>query len=369
MLGASGGGEVPGLSVSEAPLWQLIWDKPPPLGNNVEATLHGSYLMETRGQPMLGHLTWGGGLVLALLAGRSRWRWWGLVLVTGLLSLGAVIPGGPEGQDIVLPHYMLLYHVVPYFDRLWFPYRLLVMVFLGASLLLGTVVTRANATRLGRWPWALPLALCALNLAEQHRHLAWPLLHREFVPPAVYEHIGEQGGGLIELPVGLARISIAWQAVHEQPTFGGMAENASIFWPEGYRKRLRNSFIRALKLVTRKPDQPLSYKETELRALQAEGYRWVVLDRHLMDSDLHRWAYGGRDEERADAPFLAQAQITAALGPPVAVDGPLVVWDLVGGSPVPQALQPTDAGLRTRTWPLDDMPAYEAHLRELGRFE
>ena len=259
--------------------------------------------------------------------------------------------------------------MVPYFDRLWFPYRLLVMVFLGASLLLGTVVSRANATRLGRWPWALPLALCALNLAEQHRHLAWPLLHREFVPPAVYEHIGEQGGGLIELPVGLARISIAWQAVHEQPTFGGMAENASIFWPEGYRKRLRNSFIRALKLVTRKPDQPLSYKETELRALQAEGYRWVVLDRHLMDSDLHRWAYGGRDEERADAPFLAQAQITAALGPPVAVDGPLVVWDLVGGSPVPESLQPTDAGLTTRTWPLDDMPAYEAHLRELGRFE
>lgn len=368
MAGATDGGEVPGLSEARAPLWELVWRKPPPLGNNVEATLHGSYLMETRGQPMLGHLTWGGGLLLATLLGRQRWRWLGLVVLTGVLSLGAVIPQGPEGQDIILPHYMLLYHVLPFFDRLWFPYRLLVMVFLGLSLLLGTLVARANRGALSRWPWALPLALCALNLAEQHRHLAWPLLHREFVPPAVYTHIGEQGGGLIELPVGLARISIAWQAVHEQPTFGGMAENASIFWPEGYRRRLKNSFIKSLKFVTRKPDNPLSYNENERQALVAEGFRWVVLDRHLMDSDLHRWAYGGRDDERAAAPFLAQQQIIDALGPPVAVDGPLVVWDLKGGSAFPPALQPTPETLNTRSWPMDDMPAYEAHLRELGRF-
>ena len=59
MLGASGGGRSRGCP-SEAPLWQLIWDKPP--GEQRRSDLHGSYLMETRGQPMLGHLTWGGGL-------------------------------------------------------------------------------------------------------------------------------------------------------------------------------------------------------------------------------------------------------------------------------------------------------------------
>lgn len=367
MVGASGDGAVPGLSDAAAPLWEAVWQKPPPLGNNVEATLHGAYLMETRGQPMLGHLTWGGGLLLFALFGRQRWRWLGLAVVLGVLSLGAVLPLGP-GRDIVLPHYMLLYHVLPFFDRLWFPYRMLVMVFLALSLGIGTVVARATRGPARRAPWALAMGLLALNLAEQHRHLAWPLLHRDLSPPPVYTWIGDQGGALIELPIGLARISIAWQAVHEQPTFGGMAENASIFWPEGYRRRLQNTFIRALRKVTRDPSEPLSFNDNERRALQAEGFRWVVLDRHLMDSDLHRWAYGGRGEgDREGAPFLAQQRIIDALGPPVAVDGALVVWDLSGAGEAPPALQPTEAGLTTRSWPTDDMPAYEAHLRELGR--
>ncbi len=371
MAGSAGGGEVPGLTDSSAPLWQALFEKPPPLPNNVEATLHGSYLMETRGQPMLGHLSWGLGGLLFVLLGRGRTRWLGVALLCGLLSLGPVIPVGPD-RDIVLPHYMLLYHGLPFFDRLWFPYRLLVMVFVALSLGLGGLVDRANATaRLARAPaWLLPLGLVALNLAEQHRHLAWPLLHRDLSPPAVYAFIGDEGGGLIELPVGLARISIAWQAVHGQPTFGGMAENASIFWPEGYKKRLGNSFIQALKRVTRDPGDPLEFNPNELSALKAEGYRWVVLDRHLMDSDLHRWAYGGRGgDDRAGAPFLAQQRIIDALGPPVAVDGALVVWDLLGQATAPPALRPTPEGLSTRSWPTDDMPAYEAHLRELGRFD
>jgi hypothetical protein len=288
-------------------------------------------------------------------------------VVLGALSLGAVLPLGP-GRDIILPHYMLLYHILPFFDRLWFPYRMLVMVFLALSLGIGTVVARATHGPARRAPWAVVMGLLALNLAEQHRHLAWPLLHRDLTPPAVYTWIGDEGGALIELPVGLARISIAWQAVHEQPTFGGMAENASIFWPEGYRRRLQNTFIRALRQVTRDPSEPLSFNGNERRALQAEGFRWVVLDRHLMDSDLHRWAYGGRGQgDREGAPFLAQQRIIDALGPPVAVDGALVVWDLSGAGEAPVALQPTEAGLTTRSWPTDDMPAYEAHLRELGR--
>ena len=51
---------------------------------------------------------------------------------------------------------------------------------------------------------------------EQGRNLAYPLLHRDFDPPEVYEWIGESGGGLIELPMRMSRIDCpaggAWTA-------------------------------------------------------------------------------------------------------------------------------------------------------------
>jgi hypothetical protein len=77
------------------------------------------------------------------------------------------------------------------------------------------------------------------------------------------------------------------------------------------------------------------------------------------------------------APFMVQDYLVAELGPPAAVDGQVVVWDLQGWtakgreiSPPLAALSPfapTTDTLSKRTWPLDDMPAYERHLRESGR--
>ena len=367
-----GSGEVPGIQAAQP---ASIFEAPGQLANNVASQLHGYVLMETSGQPMFAYLVWGGGLLLALLLGRDRLRWVGISGLAFLFAVGTVWPreGAP---DLVMPHYMLAYRYLPFFERLWFPYRLVVMAFFGATLGIGGLLARweGGARRLfGRTlpAWLLPMGLVLTTVVEQHRHLAWPLVHRDLTPPQIYSLIGQEGGGLIEMPVGMARISIAFQPVHKQPTFGGMAENAPLFWPEGMKKRMNNSFIRFLREASRSPGEGVEFNPRDLTNLKEEGFRWVVLDRHLVDSDIHRWRWSrtASAEEIDAAPFLTQDLVSGALGAPVAVEGPLVLWDLVGGVSVPADLHPTAESLRTRSWSLEDMPDYETHLREIGRID
>jgi hypothetical protein len=380
-----------------------IFEPPQALANNVSASLHGYVLQETKGQPMLGYWVWGGGFLACILWGRGQRRWLTLSVVALFFAVGSVFPRAVydewfaalapwtlaehwaptlgvaphqvPAEGIVMPHYMAAYAYVPFFDRLWFPYRLVVVVFLGLAICIGGLVDRMTLRRPSA-AWGLGLALVIGTCLEQSRNLAYPLVHRDMTPPTVYEWIGEQGGGLVELPMGIGRVSIAWQAVHEQPTFGGMAENASLFWPQGYKERIRkNRFVRDLRNVTRKPAEfeccDLANQVAGIESLRSEGFRWVVLDRHLVDADLHRYAYGrdASEEQVMSAPFDAQDRLIAALGEPVAVEGPLVVWDLDMSAKAPEDLIPTAENLSTRTWPMDDVPAYEAHLRSLGRIE
>ena len=86
-----------------------------------------------------------------------------------------------------------------------------------------------------------------------------------------------------------------------------------------------------------------------------------------MDSTFHNTPYGrGADAKRIqDGAFAIQDLLIGALGDPVAAEGPLLIWDLVGGEKPPKHLEPTQEDLRTRTWPMDDMPAYEAHHNKI----
>ena len=376
MRGAADTGAVPGLHDASAGLFDL----PRQLGNNVSQTLHGLVLMERHGQPQLTTWTWLLGLPLLLAFARNRLLWLGLAGTIVAFAIGPVWPGA-DGESTRMFHYLLAYRLVPFFDRLWFPYRMVVVAFLGLCVAAGTAMSRLQDSRFGRHAGLVALVVLGLAAVEQNRHLALPLVSRDLAPPKVMHALGEVGGGLIELPVGLARVSIAWQPVHEQPTFGGMAENARLFWPPGFDKRLSNRFIRFLKGATIDPAQERTFKPSDVLRFKAEGFRWVVLDRHLVDANLHNtpmWRkLDDSKEARLQAPFLVQDYLAAELGPPVAVEGEVVVWDLQGwgakgreiSPPIPELapFAPTHESLTTRTWPLDDMPAYERHLRESGR--
>ena len=376
MASAADTGAVPGLSEDTSGFFEL----PRALGNNVSQTLHGLVLMERHGQPQLTTFTWTVAALVGLVAGRNRWMWIGLAAVIGAFSIGPVWPGA-DGESTRMFHYLAAYRLVPFFDRLWFPYRMVVVAFLGLTLAVASAFARLEGLWAAHPKRVAGVALLALGVAaaEQHRHLALPLVSRDLTPPPVMATLGQVGGGLIELPVGLARVSIAWQPVHAQPTFGGMAENARLFWPEGFDKRLSNRFIRFLKGATVDPDQTRTFKAVDVLRFKAEGFRWVVLDRHLVDANLHNTPMWRRlnEQERLAAPFRVQAHLVEHLGPPAAVDGSLVVWDLAGWTadglkirPTTSELAPfapTSENLRTRTWAMDDMPAYEQHLMDQGR--
>lgn len=370
-------GGVPGLSDQPFRL-DLLFTGPGQLGNNVAADLHGYALLETSGQPMLAYLVWGGGLVLALLLARERARWVGLTALLLLFAVGPVWAG--PGPRLVLPWYMAAYHGLPFFDRLWFPYRMLSVAFLGITLLIGLLLARAEAAAEGRgWRALVPIlpALLVLGSAlEQRPNLAYPLLHREFVPPYVYSWLSEQEGALIELPIGLTRISVAWQPRHERPVWGGMGENATLLWPPGFNKRMGNSFIKFLRQATRDPVEAAQIRvnPNERASLEREGFRWVVVDRQLVDADIHRWGFARRagQDGAHEGVWVATELLVERLGPPVAADGALLVFDLKPDqprTPVPEVLVPTPGRLSTRTWTIGDRPAYEIRLEEIGRLE
>lgn len=360
---------VPGLVADSA---DTVFAKPKALANNVAPMLHGVVLMERFGQPMFTTWTWGAAALLVLLfAGKERRRWFGLLLFFLLFGVGPILPDRDGNQWLPMPHYQLAYRFLPYFDRLWFPYRMEVMSQLAAAVGLGVVLSRlegALAWRLKRATGLVFGAVVLLFMAEQNEHLAYPLLHRDFTPPSVYRWLHDQPGSLIELPIGMSRISISWQAVHERPTFGGMAENAQIFWPEGMKRRMSLNLIRFLKDVTYNPSTKLTVSNRDKQRLLDEGFRWVVMDRHLVDCDLFRPRGTALPSDADQIVFRAQDRVSAELGPPVAVDGELVVWDLAGEAVAPAALQPTAQTLSHRTWTTEDMPEYERHLREVGRF-
>jgi len=358
-------GEVPGLVDGGG-----LFDVPAALGNNVSRKLHGYTLMETQGHPMFLYVVWGLGLLWTVCMRRNRWMWGGLALVSLAFAVGPVWPTS-SGEDVVMPHYMLLYRHAPFFSRLWFPYRLLVITMLAVSVGLGFLVQRVGTRqdRWQRWVWALPLMLAAATMIEQGRHLAYPLLHRPLEVPDVYQEIGSRGGAVIDLPIGLARTTIVWQTVHGQPTFGGMGENARIFWPEGFTDHLNNPFVRFLRYVGRSPKRRVGYRPEDVATLTDLGFRWLVLDRKLIDAQEVSRSVRRQLPLREEHSLKVTAAMVDVIGTPVAAEGPLVVWDLLGGEPWAAPLTPTELMLTTRTWERAERTEHEALLRKLGRLK
>jgi hypothetical protein len=348
---------VPGLASGGS-----IFQGPEGVGNNVDAQLLGWLTVEAKGHPLMLNLVWGGGLLLCLFLRRSRWMWGGLAVVGLAVALGPVVDIGGE-ESLVLPHYMVLYQYLPFFSRLWFPYRILSIVMLAVAIGIGTGV-QALSGREGPWRrlvWILPLLLAAITLAEQSRTGAFPLVHRPLEVPGIYQEIGKRTGAVIELPIGMARETIVWQTVHKQPTFGGMGENAAVFWPDGFKQRLMSPFLRFCRYVLRKPKRRVGYRPQDLDALTDEGFRWLVLDRRLVDSQ-----EVGRAERRGQVPREdISLEVTAAMvdviGLPVAVEKELVVWDLLGGDVWPEPFTPTAPMLTTRIWEREAPPKHEVN--------
>lgn len=363
--GLAGAGEVPGLvEAAEVDLFA----PPGAIANNVSPFLHGWIFAEFMGTPLLFSFAWMPLLIAWLIFGRDRLRFVVGFFLVWLFAIGPVfhppVPNPPIWA--VDPLYMAAYHYLPFFDRLWFPYRMVVMCFFILCFGAGQLVERFEQ-RLPSWgiPSALVLFL-VVTLGEQARFRVFPFVSKDLTLPATYAMIRDNPGKVMHLPFGISQPSIVWQTFYEQKMFGGMGENAAILLPDGFENRIRrNSFIRALVQVGRTPNLPANkYPQAHRDVFEGEGFRWIVLHRDLQEGVANQ---RGVPKPEAYA-FAATERLIELLGPPVAVDGVLVTWDLSGEmGPLP-GYEPGPGLLTERDWESSiETPAYEKALQDAGR--
>jgi hypothetical protein len=362
MLGAVGAQRVPGIDHSVG----SIFEPPTPVANNVSADLHGLWLMEFYGAPLLFNPAWGIPLLLvpflrSLPVPGGRGRWIAALVVVVAFAGGTMFR--IDDWTVVMPHYMALYRHLPFFDRLWFPYRMASVLFIPASLLLGALCGMLP------WPRIVLGALVAVGLGAQAFTGTWPLNHRVARAPAPVAALKELGGGVIFLPMKIQHDGLMWQTEFQLPTFGGMGESAALFWPANYRQRLNNTLIKALRGAAIAPERPQTILGKDRDLIRNEGFRWVILRRSLLESELRR------QEETEGASFDRAARLqqtldalTKAVGhPPAAVGGDAVIWDLTGGWQAPAEWAATPERLQLGGWEETGMPRFEESLRAIGR--
>jgi hypothetical protein len=315
-----------------------IFELPRGLANNVSPALIGLAQVEREGVLLVLQPAWLLPTAYATWASPLGRRWKVAMGVVLVFSLGP-FPEWSRGEGVVSPPYMLLYRYLPFFDRLWFPYRLVLPAFGIAALLIGSVLPA------GRRGWATLAVLLGLGLAGQVYAATWPPMTRDPRPPELITHLRESPGAVLYLPSRIQHDGIAWQATDMLPQVGGMAESARFFWPSDKGLPLASPVVRALDYAARGKQPTLATVAADLDALRARGLRWILLRRDLVGSP------GDSDSDRVAAAARSVALLREALQrPPSAVSGPVVAWELSGGWSAPGDLAATEARLSDPGW-------------------
>ena len=303
---------VPGLVDSVQPFWTI--PKIDPKQEN--SYLVGYLLNEPIGMKMFGLFSVSVPLLWALWKGKQR-RIWGVgLLVSLLIATGPVYFDGDTPQPLY--HYILLYRILPFFSRLWFPYRMVSLALLFAFVGIGFALDRVQQNK-GRW---VVVALIVASLFEQSQTFCVPLLYQQWKKPDLYQELEAEPAPIIELPIGFVRPSILWQSQHKMPTFGGMGENLPVLVPKEHQLRLQSSLYRHFRKIVFFPDT--TAQPPPLLDAQKEGFRYITCDFDIVLGLYHR------DEEETQQEKIQQVQrhLIAWLGLPRWTEGSLWGWDV-----------------------------------------
>jgi hypothetical protein len=341
------GGGTPG----GTPFEQSIFTMPGALGNSIGDELYGLSLMEGYGAPMLTLWTWGVPMAVALFSRRLPPAWWAGALLCVAVGFG---PGIRLGDTLVVNvPYMVLYRYVPFFNRLWFPYRLVSCILLVGSL---GIAAALPARRLRLWV----VILAALGLWEQGRTRAFPFTWHDVRAPELLVEAGKEGGALIFLPFRIQHDGLIWQTSFRLPTFGGMGEPAPILWPPTFKRQLSTPIAQGLRMASAGTGPLPRLDADALHPLSSHGFRWVALRRDIVLEESARMG-------SLPSPELAVLRVEELIGAPVGVDGATVLWDLEGTWQPPERFRATAESLAATGWTASRQPAWTRALAEQGR--
>lgn len=355
------GGTIPMESVASG-----NWMVPDTLPNYVGGYILGYQITEGHGYPMLQSWLWAPLLIAVVCFGQRRRLWLGAVAVTLAVATG---PEWTVGDTLFrMPQYMALYRGLPFFERLWFPYRILGFTFIALSVAGALLFDKHKGLR-----WALPLAalLWAAGVAESVQLKAMPLMTTDASAPSIAKHIKDNGGPVLNVPFDSGDASVQLQVAHGQPILSGMGENSPYFKPAEHLDRMKNnSFLRYLDEIILERDDELTFDAVDRSAIEADGFRWVVLFREQVLATQTRFYNDSMDaggapmhfnEMRFKSAFDVQREISGHLGPALMVDGQFVLWDLQN----PQTQSCCDDEY-TQTWTEASNPHFEV-LERMGR--
>lgn len=355
MAQAWAGGETPG----GTPEKQSIFALPGAVKNSVGNRLHGLWLMETLGAPLFTNWTWiiplGGAFLMRIVGRGLAWAWWAGLGVVLLLAVGPVFNN--EGNPWINVPYMVVFKYVPFFNRLWFPYRFAAAGMVVVALAIAAVLP----TKRGVW---LAGALALGSLVEQASNAIYPFAWHDVGPPKIVETISRLGGGAMFMPFGIQHDGIAWIATARIRLFAGMGESAPALWPKGFQKRSSTPVSRALRSasVDDRTIVGVGGGDVQKWSKRDDNPRWLILRRGLQAEQHAR-------NLRTPSPSSAIQRLTSVIGqPPAGVDGELVVWELRGAHAPLSDFTYEEAELWVEEWPNTNQPAWTLALQEKGRF-
>jgi len=262
------------------------------------------------------------GLLLLAFSGlwmkpMKRLGWW-VVLAWGyVLSLGPYLKWSDgEPLPLALP-YLFLYDHLPFFERLWWPDRLDIIVFIALAVL---AALHLDAWR-RRWPdrasVLLAVGLLAIVADVPWRNRFLPLMVGKTRPvsKSLYAQID---GPVLTAPVlggEMARHILWMQVHHEQPTSGGLGEHLPAHRPPGYQDYMDgNEVLVLLADITKSDSKGGRVRPMEVQRLLDDGLRWAVID---------PWTFGNPNGPVVDAYNTA---FTALWGEPDLVEDDVKAW-------------------------------------------
>ncbi len=345
MVNLDTGGSIPGRIDTSGSLSEITQQLVP--------WIRGYHIHRPLGHPVLRTFLLGGMLAALVLFGRKQWVWIFPLVLMWCIGLGPLIPLS-DTSLMNLP-YVLMLKVVPFWDRLWFPYRAMGFFSIALILWFAIEVNSSKWIHSSRLRFVLGLVVVLSGVFDATWVRSVPLVSTTRKTNSVLQCIDAP---MIEIPIGFAHSTMMFQAKHRQPTFGGMGENGLIFLPDGFSALLQNPFIQTLKSKSLIVNSTKTYTELDQQRIKSAGFRYVLWDRSMTENEHSKREVS---KTRPKSVFDIQQNLIEILGSPVCWDSELVLFDISGND------APVDGALLDWSWSPPKIDEYEQRLRQLNR--
>ncbi|MEC8422635.1 MAG: hypothetical protein VX000_02595, partial [Myxococcota bacterium] len=237
-------------------------------------------------RPGAGLLVWAG--LGAVTARRASWRWLWLIAVGYLHALGPASPDAATAGTVDRPA-GLLYALVPFYARLWWPQRASVLLTVGAAILAGHAAAWASenhGARLRRWALlgAVAIAAAALDGPMLQTRLQLPADPGAPIDAALYPGPAEAPGAVLTAVLAAddreAARHLLWaQAHHGRAISGGLGQHLPGHAPPGFDAwRGSRPLLSVLAAVGRGDAVRTSLAPDDIQLLLDDGFSHAVVD-------------------------------------------------------------------------------------------